>query len=197
MAEDDIQDVRRQRLIAFAQQHGSDSDFKARFGLKQSHMSFLSQIRSGYSFGEKAARNWEQRLRLVSGYLDQRDPAPPGVAHEVNLQPLSIPPLLAWETLGQMTTLPEKFALELRDQAMAPKLPRGAQAEFVRRSTAEVGQVVLVRAAGDYHVRRLKLQADGRTVAAPSSDMWPTFESFEVVAVAVRASFDMDLHMQG
>lgn len=196
MAEDQIQNLRRDRLVAYVEGNGGITELMKRYGLERSVASLYSQHKGGYHFGEKAARKWEERLRLPKGYLDQA-PSQPGVAHEVNLNPVSIPALLSWEAIQQMTRVPEKFALVLQDQAMAPKLPKGVEIHFAAATTAQIGQVVLVRAGGAYHVRQLKLRNDGLTAAAPVSDAWPAFIEFEVVAVASKVAFDIDVQMHG
>lgn len=68
----DISELRRQTLRAEVARLGGFASVVKAYGLTQSQGSYLSQLTaadSTASFGEKSAKNWEQRLRLPSGIL--------------------------------------------------------------------------------------------------------------------------------
>jgi transcriptional regulator with XRE-family HTH domain len=115
------------------------------------------------------------------------------VAHELTPPSYKLLPTISWEQMNNMEKLPARFGVVLRDQAMAPKMPKGTELLFESADTAEPGQVALVRASSGVHVRQIRLQADGSVIAAAISSAWPTFDVFEVLAVARRYSADIEV----
>jgi transcriptional regulator with XRE-family HTH domain len=168
-------------------------------GVKQSDISKLERGDSASSVGiARLAR----ALGVDPLWLELGEGAPPDLAHDPKgmaqeLSPafVTIPPSLTWEKLTTMARVPDKFALTLRDGAMHPGLTKGTEVIFEAAEAAEPGQIVLARAAGGYHVRQLRLQADGSVLAAALSAAWPTFAEFEVVAVAQRVTTDIEAHL--
>ena len=167
-------------------------------GVSQSDISKLERGDSNASRGiARLARALDVDalwLELGEGDPPQWADGPKGLDRGLSLSPVSIP-TLTWEMLNTMTTLPDKFALTMRDGSMAPGLARGTEVVFQKTEAAEPGQIALVRAAGAYHVRQLRMQADGSTLAVPFSAAWPTFSEFEVLAVATRVTTDIEAHL--
>jgi len=68
----DAAEARKAALRKFLQDNGGFAKVVATFGLTQSQASYLSQLTaqdSTASFGEKSAKNWEDRLRIDGGLL--------------------------------------------------------------------------------------------------------------------------------
>lgn len=121
----------------------------------------------------------------------------PAVAQELTPLGYKLLPTISWEQINKMEKLPARFGMVLRDQAMAPKMPKGTELLFESADTADPGQIALVRASSGVHVRQIRLQADGSLTAAPLSSAWPTFDAFEVLAVARRYSADIEVLLAG
>lgn len=69
----DIQAARRAKLNKWLADNGGHAKVVRDFSLTPSLASALSQICNGYSFAERAARSWEERLRLPRGYFDSAE----------------------------------------------------------------------------------------------------------------------------
>lgn len=100
---------------------------------------------------------------------------------------LSVPPILSWEDLMKMETLPAKFRLEMRDNAMAPLAGEGTLVEFNAAPAAKFGDAVLVRDnQGRLYFRELCELADGWE-ARPTNPTYATLRStdhrLEIVGV--------------
>jgi SOS-response transcriptional repressor LexA len=68
----DSTEARKNVLRNFLQEHGGFARVVERYGLTQSQASYLSQLTaqdSTASFGERAAKNWEERLRIQDSRL--------------------------------------------------------------------------------------------------------------------------------
>lgn len=68
----DSTEARKDALRKFLQDNGGFAKVVSTYGLTQSQASYLSQLTaqdSTSSFGEKSARNWEDRLRIDDGRL--------------------------------------------------------------------------------------------------------------------------------
>lgn len=68
----DSTETRKNVLRKFLQEHGGFARVVERYGLTQSQASYLSQLTaqdSTASFGERAAKNWEERLKIQDGRL--------------------------------------------------------------------------------------------------------------------------------
>ena len=68
----DHQESRRAELRKFLTEEGGFARVTEKFGLTQSQASYLSQLtaqESSAPFGERSAKNWEERLRMKSGRL--------------------------------------------------------------------------------------------------------------------------------
>lgn len=88
----DMHETRRLNLFDWIEQHGGQTAVMRRHHLHKSLGSYLSQLKGGHVFGEKAARSWEDRLRMPSGYLDRSRVATPEVAENV----VSFEPRTIW-----------------------------------------------------------------------------------------------------
>lgn len=71
MEEDELQNVRRQRLADWLKANGGAHVVCERRGLSRSVESHISQILGGYSFASRAARSMEKKLGMDPGALDQ------------------------------------------------------------------------------------------------------------------------------
>lgn len=78
MTEDQIQDARRARLIGLVEHMGGPAKVGHDYGLTRSWESQYAQIKAGGSFGSRAARNLEEKLRLPSRFFDAFDQPAPG-----------------------------------------------------------------------------------------------------------------------
>lgn len=67
----DIQQKRRDRLAAWLERNGGAAAVSRRLHLSVSTGSHISQVIGGHSFGERAARNMEEKLGMPPRYLDQ------------------------------------------------------------------------------------------------------------------------------
>ncbi len=70
MDEESLQAHRRSRLIAWIDAKGGASKLVELRGLPRSVLSHISQIKGGFVFGQRAARNMEKKLGMPIGYLD-------------------------------------------------------------------------------------------------------------------------------
>lgn len=74
MDEDELQAHRKERLKKWLEEHGGAAFVIGKMGLPQklaqSTMSYLSQLKSGYSFGARSARTIEVKLGMARGHLD-------------------------------------------------------------------------------------------------------------------------------
>lgn len=106
------QERRRAALVAWIAKRGGHARVVGEFRLSTSQASYLSQIVNGYTFGEKAARNWEERLRLPPNWLDQTEV---GIdLSDVPQRPITIEEAL--ETLGiAIAAVPDSHRQELAD----------------------------------------------------------------------------------
>lgn len=192
--------LRRQRrhrnFAALVERAGGTTEMAALLRTQKSYVSAMANDKRGV--GDEIAARVERALGLPPGWMDQEHQHPQtGYAQDqdLSLTPVILPPLLTWEVLASMTELPQKFALTLVDGAMSPALPKGTKAVFDATGAAEPGQVALVRVSGAYHVRQLRLQADGSVRAVPFSAAWPTFDKFDVVAVVVEVTTGIEAHL--
>ena len=70
MTEDQLQELRRKRLAGWLKSNGGARQVCEKHDLGKKVESHISQIVNGYSFGARAARNMEAKLRMDEGYLD-------------------------------------------------------------------------------------------------------------------------------
>lgn len=103
------------------------------------------------------------------------------LAHSVLLDEFTVPSLTTWGELMQTKELPTLFRVAVPDDALAPKIPRGAELIMAAGGTPRPSQVVLVRegASGALHLRRYAQGAGENWQArAPNVD-YPTFDAAE------------------
>lgn len=98
---------RRNALRSFIAKHGGFAAVATKFNLSQSQASYLSQLTakdSTASFGERSAKNWEERLRLPEGTLIR--PTTPSAPLEKNVSPgpdvHGRVPLISWFQAGAL-----------------------------------------------------------------------------------------------
>ena len=70
MSEDQLQELRRKRLAEWLKSQGGARRVCEKYNLGKKVESHISYIVNGYSFGGRAARNIEAKLRMDEGYLD-------------------------------------------------------------------------------------------------------------------------------
>jgi len=70
MTEDQLQELRRKRLAGWLKSNGGARHVCEKYDLGRKVESHISQIVNGYSFGARAARNMEAKLRMEDGHLD-------------------------------------------------------------------------------------------------------------------------------
>lgn len=98
---------RRNALRSFIAKHGGFAAVATKFNLSQSQASYLSQLTakdSTASFGERSAKNWEERLGLPEGTLIR--PITPGEPLATNVSPgpdvCGRVPLISWLQAGAL-----------------------------------------------------------------------------------------------
>lgn len=154
------------------------------------------------SFGEKTARNIEEKLALPRLWLDaDRTPLNKGGTASLDLDTpeksglqLPVPCVLSWESLMRDSEIHvAEFRTCAPDDSMAPRLRSGQIVTFDRSLIARPGDGVLVRdRTGALHIRQYR-QAAGRWEAQALNDAYATLDSerdgLQVVAVltAVQA----------
>ena len=166
---------------------------RAAYLVKQlgSSVSYWSGMLAGdRSFGERVARRIEEGLGLGRGHLDSdgHSPAPAGgaisIAQTMSESTQRMTPItIQWESvvIGQM---PERFALVIRDEAMAPQFKPGHTVEFDSTRQAKPGDVVLrVDADGHAYLRDYVERRPGLWTAAPRS---PAYQALDSVADGLR-----------
>lgn len=152
--------------------------------------------RSARSLGNDAAKKIEDAFGLGRGWFDDAAPLQGGMpideAHVMSLSGFDDPPLLNWEDLLN-SPLPDRFALRLPDDAMAPRAPAGTLVRFLRTHEARQGDGVLVRdAAGNLYFRRLQQRTPTHWRAVPGNDAFAVLDSIAdgLVIVAVLTGID-------
>ena len=156
----------------------------------------------GKSFGEKTARNIEEKLGLPRLWLDADhtplneggDTRPNPDVLEGALVGLPLPCTLSWESLMRDSEIhAAEFRTHAPDDSMAPRLRAGQVVTFDRTLIARPGDGVLVRdKTGAMHIRQYR-QAPGRWEAQATNEAYATLDSerdgLQVVAVltAVQA----------
>lgn len=135
--------------------------------------------------GEGAEPQWPGEAVAIS-------PFPVGVAHPMSqARPILIPEIVPWEALV-MGELPERFTLQVQDDAMAPALRRGGQAICSRAGDAAPGDlVVVVDADGHGYLRRYQVGRVGHWQAVADAPGFAALDSqrdsLQVVARVVGA----------
>lgn len=111
-------------------------------------------------------------------------------------QPLSdhghklLPPLYSWE--GMMAVeLPEEFRLVVGEASLAPLVPEGTTAFFVRSKKARPGEGILVEdGEGVRHFRRYRPLSGGQWEAYAMQDGYRLLESVKDPALKILAAYD-------
>ncbi len=169
--------------------------FRERRGWTLDHLSELSGVQTG------TISALEMRKSLRSQYVDQLarafgvdasqliagvdplDPAAAKVTGGEGAQFMShprvtTPPLLTLEGVQGVSRLPDVFMIEMPDQSMAPKAPRGCQATLQAASQPEFGNAALVRTnTGRVFFRECRLNADGTWTAYALNPAFPSLHS--------------------
>lgn len=204
----DIQDHRRERLRVWISQLGGHSAAVRARRLSSSEASYLSQLVNGYSFGEKAARNWEVKLGLAPGWLDAKHGLqveapqvayPSGTLQARPMSPAAFedPPAISWEAiLHNNTPLPATFTCEAPDDALAPGTPRGTPVVFVAAGiepSPGIGVLVEDR-GGNRYMRIYRPGLGGQWLAWARNENYPSLESgrdgLRILAVARNRMLD-------
>lgn len=178
-----IQDARRDRLGKWVTAHGGHAEVVVKYGLTPSDASYLSQLVNGYSFGERSARNWEARLKLPDGFLDQETRAeqPPGAysqAHPMSLTEIQAPLSITWESVLKPTKLPAQFVCAVPDDALGQDTPKGTRYIFAAGAAPSPGVAIIVEdRAGYRYLRRYVQGAGDQWFAAARNDDYATLRS--------------------
>jgi hypothetical protein len=99
-------------------------------------------------------------------------------AHEVLSSSFMLPVSITWELLMQTDDLPERFVVEVPDDALAPNLPRGTAVVFERASLPQPGECVLVQdSRGARYMRRYVQGVGGAFTAQALNDAYVTLGS--------------------
>lgn len=87
------------------------------------------------------------------------DLPPSGVANSGQYKKDTKPPMITWEAIMQLDTLPPRFIVEMPDDALSPSVPRGMELVFECAAQPRPGYGVLVL---DRHGRRyIRRYAEG------------------------------------
>lgn len=161
----DAAEARKDALRKFLQENGGFARVVATFGLTQSQASYLSQLTaqdSTASFGEKSAKNWEDRLRICGGLL-------------VNAGQLATVPAAA------MTPAPAPGVPAVLVPLLANAGSMGIGSEM-QHDDVLVGHIAL---SEQWVARRLQpsSQAALRFIHAYGDSMSPTFEDGDILLV--------------
>lgn len=142
------------------------------------------------SFGEKIARQLEEKLGLPRAWLDT--PHTEEETHEARMGSpqigaVALPLLVTWETLG-MTTPPREFRIAAPNDALAPRLREGQQATFDTEIPPKPGDGILVKDnMGAHHIRVMRQGVGSSWDAHAFNDAYRTLNSesdgLQVVAV--------------
>jgi phage repressor protein C with HTH and peptisase S24 domain len=102
----------------------------------------------------------------------------PGVpAHLVSQSEFDDGIFIPWEILMTSPSLPPRFAVDMPDDSMSPRLRPGQRARFDRDLAPRAGDCVLVRAAGgDLFVRLYRERRPGVWEACPINDAYQPLE---------------------
>lgn len=184
----EIQELRRARLADWVALNGGHAKVVAKYRLKTSRASYLSQCVNGYAMGEKAARNWEKDFKLPAGYLDAADllevASDTEIAHSVSQLSIEDVPLYTWGQLMsevQNKTLAGMFRVTLPDDAMGEKAKAGSVWLFLRDEAPKFGDAVIVKDShGGLHFRLYRQgDAPGTFEAHAVNANYKSFNSVE------------------
>ena len=142
------------------------------------------------SFGEKTARDIEERYPLPRGWLDvphdDREPVPqPGQANSAMAQPvmldeITVPSTISWEALGAMQKLPARFTVLMPDDSLAGHIDKGTGLIFERDLAPAPGKTVLLEdAEGQRFIRLYALVRGGHWQAHAKASGYVTLDSKE------------------
>ncbi len=167
----DTKEIRLANLRALLAEAGG-KQIRLAERLKKS-ASQLNKWFSGHrTITEDSAREIEANVKKPRGWLDQIHSAIPtpsttatkdgtvhplfkGVAHAMQLDAFTVPPITTWEDLMKLNDIPPTFRVAVPDDALAPKIARGTEVIMAATGTARPGQVILVQdGSGGRHLRR-------------------------------------------
>lgn len=140
----DPTEARREALRAFVAANGGHARVVAKFKLNASKASYLSQLiteNSTASFGEKSAKNWEDRLSIRDGRISnspQARPAPGIAPPPLPPRDFSDPPTASVESMQILEdlelVLTEDEIRSIRERAK--RIRQLAQVQLERQSNA-------------------------------------------------------------
>lgn len=153
---------------------------------------YVSELLSGKkSFGEKKAREIEEKMGWPRGWLDT-----PRLAHELDAnatpsaavknsqaQPLivtnvTIPPTTTWEELMSADALPETFVIEMPDDALRGVVDRGTLMIFKTSLSPGPEKIVVCEdGEGNRYVRRYALVRGARWQAQTTNPSYLPLDS--------------------
>jgi SOS-response transcriptional repressor LexA len=187
----DKSELRRQKLRKLVEESGEHAEFVRRHNLSPSEASYLSQIVNGYSFGERSAEKWRERLRLPSNFfnsdaiVDKLEPGP---------QIKGEYPLISWVQAGEWMEIadnfnpgeaeayfpcpkkcsPHTFMLRVRGRSMEPKYQDGDLIYVDPEAQYQHGSNVVVKLSNDQEAtfKRLVIEG-GKKWLEPLNPDWP------------------------
>ncbi len=167
------------------------ADLSRRIGGTKSYWSEL--LAGKKSFGEKKAREIEERLGWPRGYMDT-----PRLAHELDTnatpaphsgfrgaQPLTvtnvtIPPVTNWEELMSAAALPETFVIEMPDDSLRGVVDKGTVLIFKTSLSPGPEKIVVCEDGdGNRYVRRYALVRGTRWQAQATNAAYLPLDSEE------------------
>jgi transcriptional regulator with XRE-family HTH domain len=119
---------------------------------------------------------------------DGRDPLDGGLApgssgqvdHYLSPTRVKTLPLMTMEAILSADRLPDLFVIEMQDNSMAPKAPKGCQATMQPGNRPEYGNAALVQTAtGRLFFRECRMNADGSWTAHALNPAFPSLHSEE------------------
>jgi transcriptional regulator with XRE-family HTH domain len=121
-----------------------------------------------------------QRVDADMPLLSRKTPSSEGVAQLLIQSARQTAPRLTWEQIQKMETLPEEFELELVDDAMAGRAPKGSIITFKTADAPAAGEAFLVRdRRGEIYFRECRLKPGGGWIAYAYRPAFPTLDSDE------------------
>lgn len=212
-----IREIRLQQLLQLLEEHrGVKKALAATIGKAPAQVSqWISGVRT---ITEESARDIEKMARKPAGWMDNpiqeqglsvQEKDPPYMRGQVStkvqannnlflhrIKILQNEEYFTWESfLQNIENLPEKFTIEMPDDAMSPATPRGTTLVCETNVPAIIGHGVVVRDRhGDIHVRRYVQGIGGKWTAQATSAAYASLSSeadaLKIIAVVKGKMLD-------
>ena len=185
-----VQDTRRENLELLIKQFGTLETLATAAGTSSV---YLSQIRNRTrdqktgrprEMGAAMAKRLAEAAGKPVGWMDTPATPPdgespvPGVAQLMSPHAVTVPHVLAWESVMQSRELPDEFAVKMPDGALGDRVPVGTALIFKKADTARPRQCVLVEdREGQRYVRRYAQGAGNSWYAQALDDAYISLHS--------------------